>query len=935
MAKFNFDTLPDAETSFNFDALPDVSNLQQSPKFNFDALPDAKLDFNTLPETQSENVFFRLGKVAAKGASEGVIGNVLKIVKPDIFKNLEAIDPKGWIENSVRFTTNLVADAPVFGAMFKVAGLALKGISFGAKASPIMLKEVPLMIRPFAGKVVKSASELGLASALHGGASSAVSQIAERELFDPMKVVSTGLISGGFGAALGGVLGSVGAGLDLAFKPKIPKFKINPEELAKTQQIVDEIHINSVSRAQELFKKGLITEKQVPTIQQITYLEELNAKIGDRLDLTPKNPDWIDKSINAIESMDAIDTRVGTKASETVRDFYIAGYKRQFKNVQLNNTFEPFYKVLRKSNFNDTGILPYIEYGIDDSNELLTAIKAGLQPKFNPSARIIRSKINPNLIKMQRAAYAGPIPDVETLAALKGVRTELSKIVTEDPALLSKTGFIDGYVPLIPSFTARAKVTPAKQLESIIDPRFTKVRVEGLFDSSKHVPELDLSLNAYIHKVSRYQSLEHSGLVNKAFTEIVKLRNSNQSWAAGELEDIIKVSTGIDKSSSLEHLISKRIMNVNEDLVEELSKFSDRPSSLIDEMGSMLKTFMYKAKVFLNPPLVLALQPGQNFLILGPEVGQSNVAYGTLKWLAGGPEKKLALAHMPMMRSPEMNWSEAVVPKLQNKALKTIGTVLGLPSVPGEVLFNATDTANRGIGFIAARNHLRNLVKWHGEQQGLLRASEGLLPTEAASLFNIWKKEGIDAAASMAGVIRSTRANLVYSLANAPKIFRDGLGAHVPFRTWGGAMWTRLVSDVRTGSTKQLANRLIQPMAMITLARLLTGYDIPGAHPMESFPGAFGFQAFPFIGNPVKALNMYGPGDFKKLATGDVLGFMRSPGAIPELLRFTPPGELAARLSKQKVGDFAQDYLRLKPIKRDNWNEVVLPSLIKKALGYK
>ena len=123
-----------------------------------------------------------------------------------------------------------------------------------------------------------------------------------------------------------------------------------------------------------------------------------------------------------------------------------------------------------------------------------------------------------------------------------------------------------------------------------------------------------------------------------------------------------------------------------------------------------------------------------------------------------------------------------------------------------------------------------------------------------------------------------------------------------------------MIGDVRDRNVKKLAARALKPFAFLTAFKLLTGYEIPGAHPLQAVTGVLSARPFPAVGGAAEQAQIKGAPQ----------------AAVQELLQFTPIGP-AKRFARdiQKAKDVPEAILRLKQLPEDSITGKVRKQILK------
>ena len=306
-----------------------------------------------------------------------------------------------------------------------------------------------------------------------------------------------------------------------------------------------------------------------------------------------------------------------------------------------------------------------------------------------------------------------------------------------------------------------------------------------------------------------------------------------------------------------------------------------------------LSNLMYKSWIGLNPKTWVK-QYHQPRWVGAAEISEKYIHHGTRAHRYGGTKEK-ALWNEVKDRalSPSLDIMEGQLgtTRATGKTRKVLD-MLELPSKPGWKLFTKLDIRNRRVVFFGAYEQMM--------KKGITNeVMEGLLDSQKIMVNEAFKKGGAHEAAKTYGLLRTHRANYMYSPADKPLILQNDIGNYLPFTTWSRNQWNRYIGDIKNKNYKMVAKRLAYPAAYLTMWEIMTGVKIPGAHPATAMVPAYGIA--PAITGPAESAMF---GNYKRAASeaASILPPVRAVQKLAKVAKKGPVKGLGFERSKLSPG---------------------------------
>ena len=800
----------------------------------------------------------------------------------------------------------------------KVAGLIkrvkdLKKLAKVAKGSELLgVDDVALnaakreINRRLLGAKFKQLAAQSVSLAGAGAAEEATRESIQQGLqgeIDPQRLAEQTALGAATGAVAGPVASAAGAAIRTAGRTTLAgargAARLTGRGVGKARQIftadkpvpsleVDEVFKASKAKAKALKEEGIIQEVNEDGIAQQLFFEELERKgIAQSSELGIVSS-LERQGLNTIELSDKIDRKVGTLLTETTERLI---QKNNSKAAFKSNLLDQFGLATRNlerlgiSRNEITPLLFHVENAADGSI------------RFNPEARQLTKNFSRRQLDPALEAKVKANPQI--VEELGNIRRTFNSVVSENPLLANNMGFIDGYVPIITKRKniGKADLQPGstKQVEEVF---FMKPRQARRFNPSKHETDFTKLANFYANAAAKHVSFKPE--LSRMVSEITKLRWLGRGNEAQTISKRWARILGIKSNVDLNKLFRNELADANQQVLNDFAELTPDPQKFLEEALDVLKSTTFDSLVFMNPKTLIkqAIQPE---LVGSGEIGLRAMIRGR-RLLATKEGKRLAKEAMDLLRARDSSdFAELRFDQINNKFLRASKKVSGVLAKPGQFVFDRLDVRNRGVAYLGARDQFLK----QANAQNLERILDGMIEGEKNTVRKIFREQGFEAAANMYGLIRSRRINYAYGIADTGDFWAEGIGRHIPFTTWSRNQLARVIGDVRERNVKKLAARVVKPIIILSGIKMLTGYDIPGAHPLQAIPGAVSGRPFPAVATPAEEFAISG---------GDLGAVQR------ELLSFTPVGPaLRFKRDFEKAEDSVEAFTRLKRVEDDSF----------------
>ena len=306
-----------------------------------------------------------------------------------------------------------------------------------------------------------------------------------------------------------------------------------------------------------------------------------------------------------------------------------------------------------------------------------------------------------------------------------------------------------------------------------------------------------------------------------------------------------------------------------------------------------ISNLMYKSWIGLNPKTWFK-QYNQPRWVGAAEIGEKYIHHGTRAHRYGGTKVE-ALWNEVKDRalSPSLDIMEGQLgtTRATGKTRKLLD-ILEWPSKLGWKKFTKFDIRNRRVVFFGAYEQMM--------KKGITNeVMDGLLDSQKRMVNEAFKKGGAHEAAKTYGLVRTHRANYIYSPADKPLILQNIAGDYIPFTTWSRNQWNRYIGDIEKKNYKMVAKRLAYPAVYLTMWEIITGVKTPGAHPVTAMNPAYSIA--PALTGPAESATF---GNYKRAASqaASILPPVRAVQKLAKVAKKGPVKGLGFERSKLSPG---------------------------------
>lgn len=676
---------------------------------------------------------------------------------------------------------------------------------------------------------------------------------------------------------------------------------IKAGDLYTKQKFLDDSYHFANQQVQKLVEKNV-----VPADQAKAFAAEMLLKLSDDKGIVRAGRSALSKEVAQfilpLENLSRVDSTHGTLATKVGIDLITANAKFSHLKTDLMSNLGNSAKALTKK-----GLAP------DDITHLLTYIESTpAGPVFNPAA--VASKT------LSRPAYDGIAGPADQMLAkypeLAQMREIFDTVRTQIPELGDR--YVAGFVPIR---RVSQESLGGGAASRISDPTFLQARTNGAIIPGYHETNIFKLIGTYADEVARKQAYEP--LLPNVYSEVNKLFALGDRTSGNYLVRLAADTMGLGGSKEVADKFAEQLIQNNSAQIAQLLGQVEPGSHVWADIYSAAKSIMYQSLVVGNPKTLL-LQAAQPELVGSGEVGYQWILRSHKEQALNSAVWKKAQSMDKMLATADAGALEEVgFQQIENRAVKAVENIITMPLRPLKKIFSRLETGNRRTMFAAGYMQAQDALK-NGTFD---KAVASLLPGERAAVKYQLDKNGPEAAAQLYGVMRSYRANFAYSVANRPEFLRGPIGKAIPFTTWGLNQVHRLVGDIAGLQGKQLARRIVTPLAMLGAWKAMTGYDIPGANPNDpgNLANAFRPTLFPMITAPATAFSMTAG------RTGDLGAATTAAGK--EALKYTPVGSYQAIAKRyEATGNPVRALVRMDELPESKWYLRALPSLLRKGM---
>jgi len=804
---------------------------------------------------------------ARHGFDNNLAGQALQLAGLPLDPKVANFKPKGFNEEAIALSTSFIdigaaailkAAAPFLKGVSKIVGPSVKlqkkfkkimEVAERAELGGVDRNKIDVVIKRVSDRMSRAqyrkiAANLGLGGSAVTTADEGLKQI-DKGVLDEKRLA--GAAAEGL---VGGVVLGVGSraairGLGKLSNKVMRAFGVNPKLLIGANvdpQKVANAFETAEKSARSLVKRGLLEPSMANNWKHAIFIEQLEKSgvnmagvAGQKAPLTFR----LGGIVNNIELANSIDKKFGTRLTGSFQRLIMARFAASEERIVMQETFGKAVRTLEKMGIDRHEITTVMQYVESEAGGVV----------FNPAAEQLSKTFF-------RPTYKGILPDADQMQQLGIIRQTLDNVAAESGGFSKAVGYLKGYIPLIKKSGRLSKAElKASTSKTIVEPGYTNTRQATHFDPELFETDFTKLAEAYSNAATKHKHL--SPVIREAGTEINKLLFMGRTKEAEKMAEQFASGLGIANKVDMRKVFGNQVVDKNADNIRAIAELIDDPNA-VSEFEKVFRQTMFDGTVF-SSPTVIVKQLLQPELVGTVEVGAAQVARAR-KLALNKDMRDLAKGFMKFMRQRDPD-SFAEIPGdvlVSNPVLKGIQKVSSFFATPGKVPFNRLDQENRIIGFLAGKDAF--------QREGLA-SLDGMLFGQKDMIKKVLAEKGEEAASNLAGIIRSQRINFAYTIANTPSAWSQGIGRFIPFTTWGRNQFARLVGDAQEGSVEQIAKRVMIPYAQLTAFKILTGYEIPNAHPLQAVGGLFTADALPIA---AEAFEQVGAG---RLPTAPITSF--------------------------------------------------------------
>lgn len=585
------------------------------------------------------------------------------------------------------------------------------------------------------------------------------------------------------------------------------------------------------NKVPKLAKLKIIPESQVPSITEAVFNDVLklqNAVPKTQWVVPPKLTNfWM----NATNAMNSVQRKLGIRTGETaIKATQAIPSMQNYTARQLKSIAAPVenLKQMGYSTQEITRVLQYFETAPDKSIRFTVEgldVPGTRIPAWNSSA---------------------PIPTAEAQQNFLVLRQWLNDIAADN-----KIEFRQRYVPIMAQVVDDAG-SMKSGVRSISTPAFEQVRKVGELVPGVTETDFDKIALRYTKNVARSKFARP--VLKDAYDQVSMLRMMGQNTAAKALEDYV---VDVFNLKNVDEFQRAFIANTFEDAlpyIKQALKNSElNEMQQYEGMNQLLNALQESAAVNLAGinPRVWMLQAMQPEATLTPLVGFRRVERARFGKIAAEERPRIErLLSASLANDLEVidgfagPQTTASIPKLietLNKPAKKIA----------ETTMGKMERANRTIG-IKAADILFDDAWIAGQTAGLEKiAFKHLNESQRNFVRTAFQQGGYDAAKDAFAVIVTNQANMIYNIADKPKVLRNDLLRRIMFTTFSRGIANQMATALEEGRVSSLASQIIKPLALASVlaggSAMLSGkgVTVPGLNPIDSVAGLVTTQVRP------------------------------------------------------------------------------------------
>lgn len=585
------------------------------------------------------------------------------------------------------------------------------------------------------------------------------------------------------------------------------------------------------NKVQQLAKLKIIPESQVPALTELVFNDTLKLQNAIPKAQWVVPPKVTNMWMNATNAMNSVQRKLGVRTGETaIKATQAIPSMQNYTARQLQSIANPVdnLKKMGYSNNEITRVLQYFETLPDNNIRFTTEaldVPGTKIPAWDPTT---------------------PAPTAEAQQNFIALRQWLNNIAAEN-----KIEFRQRYVPIMAQVVDEggSMKTGAR---SISTPAFEQVRKVGELIPGVTETDFDKIALRYTKNIARSKFARP--VLKDAYDQVTILRMMGQNTAAKAMEDYV---VDVFNMKNVDEFQRAFMANTFEDAlpyIKQALKNSElNELQQYEGINQMLNALQESAAVNLAGinPRVWMLQAMQPEATLTPLVGFRRVEQARFS--------KIPLSEKPrierLLSASLANDLEVIDgfagPQTTASIPKLIETLNKPAKKIAEKTMGKMERANRTIG-IKAADLLFDEAWTKGQTAGLEQiAFKHLNESQRNFVRTAFRQGGVDSARDAFAIIITNQANMIYNIADKPKVLRNDLLRRIMFTTFSRGIANQMATALEEGRVSSLASQIIKPLALASVlaggSAMLSGKGVvvAGLNPIDSVAGLVTTQVRP------------------------------------------------------------------------------------------
>ena len=589
----------------------------------------------------------------------------------------------------------------------------------------------------------------------------------------------------------------------------------------------------------QLAKLKVIPESQVAPLTNLVFEDTLKLQ-----GFVPKTqwvvpPKVANMWLNATNAMNSIQRKLGVRTGETALKATQAIPSMQNYTARQLKTIQPAVENLKKLGYSNQEITRVLQYF-----ETVAVPAKGLGPEN--TVRFTTAGLDIPGTRIPAWDPTIPAPTPEAQQSFIQLRQWLN-----DTAGEMGLEYRQRYIPIMATIADDASAAKTG-VRSISTPAFEQVRKVG--ELVPGVTETDFDKIALRYTKNLARSKFARPVLKDAYDQVTMLRMMGQNTAASNLEDYV---VDVFNLKNVDEFKRAFIANTFEDAlpyIKQALKNSElNELQQYEGMNQLLNALQESAAVNLAGinPRVWMLQAMQPEATLTPLVGFRRVEQARFT--------RAPLSERPrldrLLSASLANDLEVIDGFAGPQTTASIPKLIQTLNKPAKKLAEATmgsmERKNRIIG-IKAADLLFDEAWTKGQTAGLEQiAFKHLNESQRNFVRTAFQQGGLESARDAFAVIITNQANMIYNIADKPKVLRNDLLRRIMFTTFSRGIANQMATALQEGRVSSVAAQIIKPLALASVlaggSKLLTGKGVavPGLNPIDSVAGLVSTEVRP------------------------------------------------------------------------------------------